>query len=203
MKKILLTSVAAVMVTIVANAKTAPYVSIHAGYTKPTTSLSVKEDWKYNLGEYFSDDFAYDVSGAVGIKFDISSMFDVRAEAEYDFVNGFVFATSGVWQRSHTTLFNAYLDLKNNTPLTPYIGGGIGYQWNHSSEAIFSNRTVYKSMAYQIGTGFAFNITDNLSMDLGYRYLWSLHKFNSDDGLYHYHTTNTYHQFRIGAMYAF
>ena len=208
MKKILLASVIATLAVVSANAAVSPYVSLHAGFTRPTHYFSVREKWDYNLIEGLSDDFAYDVSGAVGVKYDISSMFDVRGELEYDFVDGFVVVKRNivrpneVWQRSHTLLLNAYVDLKNNTPFTPYISGGIGRQWNHiSSDAVFYDGTEYHSTAYQVGTGFAYNMTDNLSLDFGYRYLWSTFAFkNASD---HYHLMNSYHQFRLGAMYVF
>ena len=92
MKKILLTSVAVVMATFASNAAVHPYVSAHLGYTNPTTEIA-DDYYNYTVTEAAGDEFAYDLSGAFGLKFDLSRDFALRGEVEYDYVEGFVYST--------------------------------------------------------------------------------------------------------------
>ena len=200
MKKILLTSLIATMATFASNATVSPYVSAHIGYTNPTIELS-GEASDYTVGEWAGDKFAFDVSGAFGVKYDLSPDFVLRGELEYDYVEGFVLSTSGIWNRSHTLLANAYLDFKTMSAFTPYFGIGAGYQFNHSSKEISGVGTTPHAFAWQIGGGVAYNITNTLSIDLGYRYLTSAKKFK--DSGYKYKLVTDYSQFRLGANYAF
>lgn len=204
MKKILLTSVAVAMATFASNAAVHPYVSAHVGYTNPYFHISEDDDLDYLLRESFTDKFAYDVSGAFGVKFDLSRDFALRGEVEYDYVHGFVLMTSRIWERSQTVLANAYLDFKTATRFTPYIGAGIGYQFNHLNNKLFSNNhtTTPHMLAWQFSAGVAYSITNKLSIDLGYRFLESaFYKIKDDpNGLAF---KNEYNQYRLGVNYAF
>ena len=202
MKKILLTSVAVAMATFASNAAVHPYVSAHLGYTNPTTEIAVG-DYNYTVTEAAGDEFAYDLSGAFGLKFDLSRDFALRGEVEYDYVEGFVYSTFGVWQRSHTVLANAYFDFKTMTAFTPYFGIGAGYQFNHLSDNFWGigSNTTPSAFAWQIGGGIAYNINNALSVDLGYRYLTSAKKYEESGD--HYKLVTDYSQFRLGINYAF
>jgi opacity protein-like surface antigen len=209
MKKIALTSLLAVFAVSAASAATSPYVAAHVGYTAP--SFSYYENHTHH-GEFFNDNFAYDMSIAGGVKADVSPAFAVRGELEYDFVNGFIVngvsedydpATDSVkeeewtmWLRTNTVLANAYIDFKTVSGLTPYIGAGLGYQWNHAQEDL-----KFHGLAWQAGAGVAYALCDHLSLDLGYRYLSSIDK-DIDEGEVGKLRT-AYHQFRLGAAYAF
>lgn len=201
MKKILLTSIIATMATFASNAAVHPYISAHIGYTNPTSEIAIGE-YHYTVAESVSDKFAFDLSGAFGLKFDLSHDFALRGEFEYDYVEGFVFSTFGVWQRSQTLLANAYLDFKTTNAFTPYFSIGAGYQFNHLSDEFWSNTAINpNAFAWQIGGGVAYNITDALSVDFGYRYLTSMKKFKDSGD--HYKLITNYSQFRLGASYAF
>ena len=201
MKKSLLTSFAVAMATFVSNAAVRPYVSAHIGYTNPTLEVAIG-DYDYTVTEAVNDEFAYDLSGAFGLKFDLSHDFALRGEVECDYVDGFVLSTFGVWQRSHTVLANAYIDFKTMSAFTPYFGIGAGYQFSHLSREFWGfEGTTPNAFAWQIGGGIACNITNALSIDFGYRYLTSTKKFEVS-GIHH-KLKNNYSQFRIGVNYAF
>ena len=200
MKKVLLTSVVATMATFASHAGVSPYAAMHIGYTNPNAMVSVGE-CDYTAAELFSDKFAYDVSGAFGVKYGLSRDFALRGEVEYDYVEGFVFSVLGYWQRSHTVLANAYIDFKTATALTPYFGGGVGYQFNHISIEIDELGTTPSSVAWQVGGGIAYDVTDALTVDLGYRYLVSAEKY--EESGYNYKFITGYNQFRLGASYTF
>ena len=78
-------------------------------------------------------------------------------------------------------MFNAFLDLHNNTRVTPYIGGGVGFATLHLSDTYGTETTtgqrsrLYRSdddtvFAYQAGAGLEIALTKRFSLDLGYRY---------------------------------
>jgi len=88
-------------------------------------------------------------------------------------------------------MFNAFLDLHNNTQVTPYIGGGVGFATLYLSDTFGTetntgNRSrLYRSdddtvFAYQVGAGLEIAFTKMLSLDLGYRYFGTTKaKFNN------------------------
>ena len=202
MKKIALTSLIAMFAVSAASAATSPYVAAHIGYTAPTATVYDNHE---HYGWFFNDNFAYDLSVAAGVKYDVSSAFAVRGEFEYDFVNGFVISDgeSDMWMRANTLLVNGYLDLKTESGLTPYVGAGIGYQWNHGDDL---EGFKPHALAWQVGGGVSYALCDHLSVDLGYRYLSSTDKITETDEGDDAYTAKfhaAYHQFRLGAAYVF
>lgn len=77
-------------------------------------------------------------------------------------------------------LANAFLDLHNDTPVTPYFGGGIGFATIYLSDTFGTDslgirRTLYTEdedsvFAYQAGGGVEIALNRQASLDLGYRY---------------------------------
>lgn len=201
MKKILLTSVIAVMATFAANASVAPYVSLHGGYD--SYKYVLEPDFANHASYDFFANSAYDLSGAIGVKYDITSSLGIRGEIEYDFAdarhigNG-AFAMD--WLRAHTVLANGYLDFKTAMGLNPYLGAGIGYQWSHHTQG--GKRPQIHSLAYQFGGGISYDINKHITLDLGYRYLMS-DGVNYDDDGDKFDVRNVFHQFRLGATYTF
>jgi len=78
-------------------------------------------------------------------------------------------------------MLNAFLDLHNETMVTPYFGGGVGFASLHLSDTFGTDTTtgirteLYRSdndtvFAYQAGAGMEIALTRRLTLDLGYRY---------------------------------
>ncbi len=76
---------------------------------------------------------------------------------------------------------NAFFDLHNNSPVTPYFGGGAGLAVLHLSDTFGTNTTsgsrdfIYSEgddtvFAYQVGGGVEIALNRQLSLDVGYRY---------------------------------
>jgi len=88
---------------------------------------------------------------------------------------------------------NVFLDLRNPSPVTPYIGGGIGFATLHLSDTFGTETTtgyrtrLYESdddtvFAYQAGAGLEIAFTKMLSLDIGYRYFGTAKaKFNRNN----------------------
>lgn len=203
MKKIALTSLLAMFAVSAASAATSPYVAAHVGYVAPTFEIYGNHD---HYGMFSNDNFAYDLSIAAGVKHDLGSTFALRGEVEYDYISGIKYNIDGegdTWARSQTLLFNGYIDMKTATALTPYVGAGIGYQWTNMEEHDLGNPHAF---AWQVGAGVSYALCDHLSVDLGYRYLSSTDKasLTGEHGdAFSAKMHNAYHQFRLGAAYAF
>lgn len=70
---------------------------------------------------------------------------------------------------------NAFLDFHNDSPVTPYIGGGIGVATVYLSETVGDGNILYDEdddsvFAYQIGGGLGIALNRQTTLDLGYRY---------------------------------
>ena len=79
---------------------------------------------------------------------------------------------------------NAFFDFHNYTPVTPYVGGGIGFASLHIDNTYATNASNNRQLmyprdddtvfAYQVGAGLNIALNRRFSIDLGYRY------FNTD-----------------------
>ena len=77
------------------------------------------------------------------------------------------------------TMFNVFFDLHNSSPLTPYVGGGIGFASIYLNDTYGNGQNGYGQLyadsndtvfAYQFGTGVDIALNNRYSLDLGYRY---------------------------------
>jgi len=104
---------------------------------------------------------------------DMSSITEKTSQTRYANVDGHV----GVF----AIMCNLFLDLHNDSPVTPYIGGGGGLATIYLSDTYGTDTItgyrlrLYRSdddavFAYQVGAGFAIALTRRLSLDVGYRY---------------------------------
>lgn len=183
MKKYLLTSLLAVFAVSSANAAVGfdPYVTVRGGYDIQTNmsvdsftmeSIELKGD---RLEAVLGNDLEWETSGfmvggAVGATFFTSDYFNARAELEYIY-NGLQTDDAEPLEIfNHTALFNLAGDIKTGTPITPYVTAGIGYGWTNVSDGNM-DLTGGTGMAWQVGAGIAYNVTDAFAIDLGYRYL--------------------------------
>ncbi|MGD0586681.1 MAG: outer membrane beta-barrel protein, partial [Oryzomonas sp.] len=79
---------------------------------------------------------------------------------------------------------NAFFDFHNYTPVTPYVGVGIGFATLHMSNTYATDQNNTRNLmyprddatvfAYQLGAGLDIALNRRFSLDLGYRY------FNTD-----------------------
>ncbi len=75
---------------------------------------------------------------------------------------------------TYTGFLNAFWDITNYNGFTPYIGGGVGFAHHRLTGMTLpvgstdGSRTAF---AYNIGAGISYDITDNLMLDVAYRYV--------------------------------
>jgi opacity protein-like surface antigen len=106
-------------------------------------------------------DDAFVVGGGIGYQF--SELF--RVDVTADFTDDYEVAP-GAEISTATVLGNLYFDWANNTIFTPYLGGGIGYGFVEGSGGADDD----DGLAYGAAAGVAVGLTDNLDMDVGYRF---------------------------------
>jgi len=76
-------------------------------------------------------------------------------------------------------LGNAYIDLHNQSPITPYLGSGIGFATLHLGNTFARDAAgrvrLYRQgddtvLAYQLGAGLGIALNPRVTLDVGYRY---------------------------------
>ncbi len=83
--------------------------------------------------------------------------------------------------KTHAYMLNAYYDFDTCTKFTPYVGAGIGLAKTkiaHHGTMIdefdmfrAEGTAKHTGIAWQIGAGIAYALNDNVSVDVGYRYI--------------------------------
>lgn len=222
-KTVLLASVALAVVAVVsasanaadaiAPAKSPFYVSVFGGASflndvHATSSGNVPYIARTNTG--------YILGGALGYHFSDQ----IRAELELSHSSwtlnsynsagkAFLPATGSI---SATYLLgNVWLDLPTNTAFTPYAGGGLGVGFT-SADAIFNGGThgygpplSQPNFAFQVGGGLKYDLSENISLDLGYRFkgITNVH-FGDTGGKYDYRNANLFsHNIELGLTFNF
>jgi len=170
-----------------------PYVTGFIGATVPRRNDDVTTT-DFSSNQTFNERIGFDpgvyVGGAGGFDFgflrlegelsykeaDLKSITDNTGANQYRDINGNLGALA--------FMANAFFDFHNYTPVTPYVGGGVGFaslqltntfatDANNQRLLMYprDNDTVF---AYQVGAGLDIAINRLFSLDLGYRY------FNTD-----------------------
>ncbi|MDD2581752.1 MAG: outer membrane beta-barrel protein [Desulfuromonadaceae bacterium] len=179
-----------------------PYVSGFIGVNFPQNADVASYD--YYTGDSFNDRVEFDpginIGGTGGFDFGF-----VRLEGEMSYKHGemtTITDLSGVRYRNIdgnlgvlAMMGNMFFDLRNPSPITPYVGGGIGLAVMHLSDTFgtstFDNTRplLYREdddavFAYQVGAGLEIALNRALSLDLGYRYFaTSKARFDSNNDI--------------------
>ena len=161
-------------------------VGLGAGDPEPTT---------YRVGS--KDDNVFGGSLAIGYDFDKRFRVPIRTELEYtifseaeakrNYSYGEFFPDEDLTRRQtfriQTLFLNAYWDINTGTQFTPYVGAGIGAAFiktegnssgsnpiEGSWDMDFGSKTV-TNFAWNVGAGLGYDITNNWTVDLGYRFV--------------------------------
>ncbi len=106
------------------------------------------------------DDSAFSVGGGIGYRYNDNFRTDLTVDW-----NGKYNIGAGADLSTTTVLGNLYFDWANTSAFTPYLGAGIGYGW-----ANFSPGSNDSGLAYGLAAGVAVDLTDNVALDVGYRF---------------------------------
>ena len=155
-----------------------PYVSIFGGASFLNNVNTVSS----YAGNYsVKTDTGYLIGGAIGLKWNEM----LRTEIElshmsnnansYNKNGGSFYAASGPIRQTYL-LGNVWLDLPTGSSFTPYAGGGLGVGFADANVTFigllpgYGSRTSGASLAYQVGGGIKFSLSEKIDLDLGYRY---------------------------------
>ena len=113
--------------------------------------------------------------------------------------------------QNHSLMLNAYYDLNTCTKWTPYIGAGMGIAMLKFTEKDMEDGWKVSDRAYnfawQVGAGVAYDLTKNVALDAGYRYINSgsaiSRKETWNGGYDKYKTNAASHEIYFGARYTF
>lgn len=164
-----------------------PYVSGFMGISVPlnanVTGFDYYEDISFN--ERVEFDPGINLGGTAGYDFGIFRLEGELSYKEGEIANISDQAGTNRYRNADGTLgalammFNAFFDLHNSSPVTPYLGGGIGFAAMHLSDTFGtlnnSRIILYEEdddsvFAYQVGAGLEVALNPRLSLDFGYRY---------------------------------
>jgi len=149
-----------------ASAESNPYVSISAGLA-PMHSQDIKiGSVTYDSAIDYKSGLA--IEGAVGTKID-----NYRAELaigyqsnDMDNIVGITISDVEISLLSY--MANGYMDFKMDGEVSPYLMGGVGFTTiTGKSGSASTDDTV---IAYQVGAGVSMEASENVAIDLGYRY---------------------------------
>jgi len=179
-----------------------PYVTGFLGVSVISDSNVTSNDFVTNRS--FSDRVEFDpgvnVGGTGGYDF---GFFRVEGELSYksadiktitDRADGYRFRSVDGSLGAFAMLGNVFLDIHNDSRVTPYLGGGIGFAALHISDttgidtrgATTTRTLLYGSgddtvFAGQVGAGVDIAFTNRYSLDVGYRYfITDTANFDSD-----------------------
>jgi len=128
--------------------------------------------------------------GALAVGYNFAPKFNAPIRTEVEFAlrsnasnkrDGSVGGVS--WETKQTTnlstlFFNAYFDINTGTPLTPYIGGGLGMAFNYTEVrgelagiTVVDKDRYDTTFAWNAGGGVSYAFTENVAADLGYRFI--------------------------------
>ncbi|MBC8524237.1 MAG: porin family protein [Chlorobium phaeobacteroides] len=178
----------------------APYASLSAGLGFLTNSsaddgvVKVEDVWGFNTG--------YLVNGAVGLDGD---MYRVEAAIGYqsnsiDTLLGIEIPGDWNWRVSILSFMaNGYLDIESEgSTVTPYLTAGAGIANVSFNDGITSDDdTVF---AYQLGAGIGFEVSEDTTVDVGYRYFATS---DVDPGGYGVDYSMASHNAVVGVRFAF
>ena len=141
------------------------------------------------------------ISAAIGFDFSKVSKVNARAELEYTYKDKATFApniSSAIFNgvevqglegfpsflvnelRTQSLMLNGYYDFKNKSKFTPYLSAGVGVsrienkvsinpEFFGDSENITTDTN--NNFTWTAGAGIAYKVTENVALDLAYRYV--------------------------------
>ncbi|MCQ8240369.1 OmpA family protein [Rhizosaccharibacter radicis] len=233
----LLTATSAVAV---AQPITGPYVSLGAGYNlrqnqkahySPTTQADGRSNYTGSTSSAFRFGDGFNGVGAAGWGFGNGLRAELQGAYYYNNVNHRRYTYNPGTTDGHSESYGAFVNVLYDidlaqfglaVPVTPYVGVGAGYMWNHLSPftTVYNNGAVDRtggtngSFAYQGIVGAAYNIAavPGLALTAEYRFMGQLdqesyqstaftrtgeHKGNAD------FNDQFNHSFMLGVRYAF
>lgn len=174
-KLVLLTAVASVAVAASAFAATnnGVYAGVNGGVAIPA-GTTAQVDGISGTGFSKLVKTGFDLGGQVGYRFNKN----FRAELAASYLRNSLNTFNGLLQNSshlNSGLFmaNGYYDIDLGSAVVPFVGAGIGdiYQHGYVNTVIGNVNKSENDFAYQGIAGVAYNVSQNVSVDVDYHYV--------------------------------
>jgi outer membrane autotransporter protein len=179
--KLIRTGLVALALTLASPAVPAPAQDMSALYIAPKVSYSfrtadISDGWNNNPVNWKDKDRDFGFGLAVGT--DMGLFYDVplRVELEYMYRLQSEFSDGGNTAKvaAHSLMANGYFDINTSTDFTPYIGAGLGMAYrdaDYTSNTLHTESDQSWNLAWNLGAGVAYHVTDTMALDMGYRYV--------------------------------
>ena len=164
-KILLLASALCIAATSVSAYEFNPYVAARAKYAFARNKVKVTGTFE---GKDTLNDEIFGGSVAVGNTYNVMNG-DFRLELEY--TKNADAKEKHAKVKTQGVLLNVYYDfnLRNDIPLTPYIGAGMG--WGRAELKAPGSSVKDNGVSAQIGAGINYRLCEHTVVDLGYRYI--------------------------------
>ena len=135
-------------------------------YVSGSVGLGIAGDFKES-GYTYGVDSGFVVNGAVGYDFDEFRVEGAVGYQENDYTNDTLGASL------LTVMANGYYDLNAGSGFKPYVMAGLGIAHinaddDHGISDPWLDDTYF---AWQLGAGVGYEVSENITIDVGYRYL--------------------------------
>lgn len=137
----------------------------------------VDEYDQFTLGGAFAVGFDLWQQQMIPLRLEVEVALRGNSEHNWSELGFYTSEVKALW--NNTTLFaNVFWDFHNDTPFTPYIGGGLGLALNYTGyEATLRNgETIsaddrFTNFAWNVGAGFSYDVNEFLAFDASYRFV--------------------------------
>jgi opacity protein-like surface antigen len=189
-----------------------PYVSVFGGasfLTKNPHTVDTKGTDSY---DFLMNNPGYIIGGAVGVDWGNQLRTEIElsharwsSDKYQSHSDGALNTIDSPSVQSATYLLgNAWYDFGHGSVLTPYVGGGLGIGFARFDEDNGSYVYDATGFAFQLGAGVRFNVSDNISIDAGYRFKDIIGlNYNTSGGYLLTDTSLASHNFQVGLTLQF
>ena len=136
--------------------------------------LGTGKAFVFSVGKYLNDNFRLELEAIKRTGYE----YDVRDEGDSS-------KTVEAKIETHALFINGFYDFQpfsiSNTPITPYLGGGVGFSRNKMgtnldhTDGLYDGTTTDSNtnnqFAYKLSAGTLFSLTEQLSLDVNYQYV--------------------------------
>ena len=143
-------------------------------FTLPIEDLGTGTAFGFSAGKYLNDNFRLELEAIKRTGYE----YDARLDAAPIFTEKAKIQTEALF-------INGFYDFQpfsiNNTPITPYLGGGVGFSRNKTGTTVQHNNGIpdggtidgdtINQFAYKLSAGTLVSITEQLSLDVNYQYV--------------------------------